>query len=100
MMKLDLRGFGRPKNEGAWRLAWHIAEAHRGDIHGFSAVSRIDPMLIERVLRGEVIPGDGLALTIWAAGGARINKLDFQMPLRSVRWYDRPRTRHAERRAA
>lgn len=99
MMKLDLRGRGRPRNEGAWRLAWHIARCHGGDVLGFAAASRLDPMIIDRLLGGEIVPGNAIGLTLWACSRCALSKIDFQRPV-DVRWYDPPPARGWQRRAA
>ncbi len=100
MMKLDLRGRGRPKNEGAWRLAWHIGRCHGGDLLSFCAASRLDRSKVEAMLDGELIPGDMIGLAVWACSHCAIAKRDFQRRLSGVRWYDQPGPRRAERLAA
>ncbi len=100
MMKLDLRGRGRPKNEGAWRLAWHIGRCHGGDVGAFCAASRLDPMMVDRLLSAELIPGDMIGVTLWACSHCAIAKRDFQRRLSGVRWYDQPLPRRGERLAA
>lgn len=98
-MKLDLRGRGKPKNAGAWRLAWHIAEAHGGDVMVAAIDLGTQPMVIDRLLDGEVSPGDVLCGRLWADSSGTIFKSDFQKPV-SVRWYDRPYARRRRMLAA
>ena len=89
----------RVPNEGARRLARWIARQTHGRIDLAATALRIDVVVLERLIAGEIIPGDALAGPLWQRTG--IDKFLFQRDAR-FGWFHMPAPRPASpaRRAA
>lgn len=87
----------RVPNEGAGALARWIARRTEGRIDLAATCLRIDEVILERLITGEIIPGDVLGRQVWERAG--IDKFLFQRPARTS-WFMMPARRPARRQPA
>lgn len=82
----------RVPNEGARRLAWWIGERSRPSYNAFEAFAVAigsHVSFVDRVLFGEIVPGEDLARRIGRATGGFIDRRDWRRRPKGG-WFDRP----------
>lgn len=84
----------RVPNEGAGQLARWIARRTEGRIDLAATALRIDEVILQRLILGEIIPGDILGRSLWERAG--INKYLFQHGARTT-WFKMPARRPTRR---
>lgn len=82
----------RVPNEGARRMAWHILTACRGDMRQFAWDAMMDLSPIQRLIDGDVVPGEDLCARIGIATGDQVRRLDWQSKPGGG-WFDAPLAR-------
>ncbi|NJR80432.1 hypothetical protein [Sphingomonas corticis] len=85
MRKMHLKAHA--PNEGARLLARWIARQAYGAVNLAAVALRLDPVILERLLEGDLIPGDELGRELWNRAG--IDRMAFQRrPL--CGWFEAP----------
>lgn len=84
-MKLHLTG--TPPNEGARLLGRRIASAYRGNLLRAGKAMRVAPGTLQRLVAGEIVPGEELAGDVGRATANGIARLDWQRQPRGG-WFD------------
>lgn len=83
-------------NEGARLLARWLARRTEGRVDLAAIALRLDVVILERLIAGEIIPGDVLGRQLWERAG--IDRYRFQRPA-ARHWFDMPARRPARRAA-
>ena len=87
MHKMHL--IARVPNEGARKLAWWIGRECAGSVAVAALKLRESAAMLDRLLSGEITPGEPLARNIGERTGRRITRLDWQRRAQG-KWSDMP----------
>lgn len=99
MAKMHLAA--RVPNEGARRLAWWIGERTTPRRNAFEALARAigcHVSFVDRVLDGDIVPGEDLARRIGLTTGHFIDRRDWRHPPEGG-WFDPVEARDTRRAA-
>ena len=90
----------RVPNEGARRLAWWIGRHCFGTLTLAALRLRVPAATLQRLLSGELIPGEELVRPLGIATGDAVQRCDWRRAAQGG-WFEQPGERFAqERRAA
>ncbi|KQO57687.1 helix-turn-helix transcriptional regulator [Sphingomonas sp. Leaf257] len=86
-MKLNLPA--RVPNEGARRLAFHLTVSKPGSLKRFARKAGLSEMMVERLIRGDVMPDDDMAKAIYLASDTAVFSSHWSHRPHGG-WFDRP----------
>jgi hypothetical protein len=89
----------RVPNEGARRLAWWIGRQAGFSMTGASIVLRVPLGTLQRLVAGELIPGEELCRPLGIATGEEVQRMDWRRPPQGG-WFDEPSSRRLSKVAA